>query len=44
VTRGLEELSVHEATARLQGLVLMMHRDTADLGIDSHQPEPQPQP
>ena len=32
VAQGLEELSVHEATARLQGLVLMMHRDTADLG------------
>ena len=36
VAQGLEELSVHEATARLQGLVLMMHRDTADLGNDSH--------
>ena len=36
VAQGLEELSVHEATARLQGLVLMMHRDTADLGNDFH--------
>ena len=36
VAQGLEELSVHEATARMQGLVLMMHRDTADLGNDSH--------